>query len=306
MYILLLSSLIIIFIIIIAYYFYSDDKIYSITTVESKFCTNNPEIKNLTDKYNYNFIKSDIQYYKQRPTTNINTREKTIPINNNINNRLDYDILNYDLDETIVNDVLNEPDSQNIHDSYVQKKIKKDFIKNDKDSLQISDKSNIDVKYLIDAFIKDNNLCVEYKHNRIMNIIDDIKNRNSYISNLKQKEYDILNNTWNNANYNVKCEIINQLYDCYDSKYNTLYCPTGVSTRIIEATYIENPENYPKTKHIINQEMLNTASQLKQQNPDMEESEFKELLINTYKNDYKDLMTEKEIHNTIKDWIDYI
>lgn len=298
MYKLILPIVFIIAFLVIFYYIYTQNKIYSITTVESKFSTSNPEIKNLTDKYNYNFIKSDIDYYRNR-INGINTRQKTTPINNNINNRLDYDILNYDLDENIVNQVLTDPDSQNIHDSYVQKKIKQDFKQND-----TSDTS--DIKESIDSFIKNNNLCLDYKHTKVMQIIDDIKQRNSYISSLKKNEYDILNNTWNSGNFNVKCEIINQLYDCHDPKFNTLYCPTGVSTRIIEAMYIENPENSPKTKHIINQEMLNTASNLKQQNPDMDQDKFKELLINTYIEEYKDIMTEKDINNTIKDWIEHI
>jgi predicted house-cleaning noncanonical NTP pyrophosphatase (MazG superfamily) len=52
--------------------------------------------------------------------------------------------------------------------------------------------------------------------------------------------------------------------------------------------------------------MLNIASKFQQDNPDLSDEDFKEKLIEKYCEEYKGLMTKKQIKEQTADWIDYI
>lgn len=195
------------------------------------------------------------------------------------------------LDRFIINDIL-ENDQQNVHDSIIQKSISKEY-----NSIEKGKNPRI-----LEDIINRNP-----QHSReIESIIESIKKRNSSIYNLNgDGELNVLENVWNNGNDNVKDQIINELLDCKKDT-GDLYCPTGVVSRIIQANFIENVNNIPRTKNVYKEEMLSKASILKEKNLDLTELEFKDLLLNQYSKDYDGILTRDEITNTTKEWIDYI
>ena len=284
--------------------------------------TNNKYLRNLDEKYEYLYNYMDLVYFEERlkqmadiykkqqnsklikeenilvplvPQQPHNTRDVYIP-----EIPIDY----YELDE---NDLFNfEQNNQTIHDSFVQKKVSNDY-SNLKTETNCSKQDDEKIELDIIEFIKMNNLRNTNGTEKIRSIIDKIKTRNCYISNLNDSEYEILKTTWKLGDNNVKTELINQLEDCLDEKYqNSLFCPTGVATRIIESTYINNPEKYPKTKEVLNQEMLNTAAKLRTNNPDLSINEFKLKLIDIYSKEYEGILNKKQINEQIQDWIDYV
>jgi hypothetical protein len=112
----------------------------------------------------------------------------------------------------------------------------------------------------------------------------------------------------------VKEQILNELLDANSSGY--LVCPTGVVSRIINADIVENPETSPRTEQNLREEMLNTASkirdELEQDNmyinlPDLEQSNlFKERLINKYNLDYLNIISQENIQKELDTWIDHV
>jgi hypothetical protein len=195
-------------------------------------------------------------------------------------------------------------DTQNVHDTYVQKQLKSTYktVKNDAGCNYFDEK---------DILNHASNLKKDTKN--LGNIIKQIKDRNSSVTNFdSDNEYTILKNTWMSGNENVKEQIINNLLDCEEDKI--LVCPTGTTSRIIESTYIDNPENMPKTKDMFTTEMLSKASLIRNtldssisHLTDEEQSTIlKRNIIKSYKNDYKNILSDNQINDFTKDWIDFI
>jgi hypothetical protein len=284
--------------------------------IKNKFKeTVNPILKNLDETYTYIFDRSDLNYLSQRLNDSVEAKNTEVRQIENAfllpqQNTRDIFVPEvpefYFFEEEINirgggnNDFL---DSQTIHDTYVQKKITNEY----KGQGQVNKPSAIQLEDSIEEFIKNKNLRNDKNISKIKGIISKIKNRNSYVSNISDYEYNVLENTWNKAGDDtlIKEEIINQLEDCIDNG-GMLYCPTGVCTRIIQSKFIKNPQEYPKTKELINQEMLNIASKFQEDNPNLSDEDFKEKLIEKYCEEYKNLMTKKQIKEQIADWIDYI
>lgn len=172
------------------------------------------------------------------------------------NNRLDIleDIRNYDngnMLELIGNFTAKQ---QNVHDSLIQDNIK---LKSEKikGTNAASTTEILYQKEIIDY--------AQRKHNggKIYDILMQIKNRNSHITNINSTEVQVLNDSWAAANENVKVQIINELLDSVVNGY--IVCPTGVVSRILSADIVEDPESGPRTQEILRVEMLATASQVR-------------------------------------------
>lgn len=170
-------------------------------------------------------------------------------------------------------------DSQNIHDTAVMNCCK-NIYKN-------TDKSYTDDYFFLDQF-KD-------KHK---NILEKIQKRDSYITNMKEREWIIVKNTWNSASPLAKKEFINNLEDCLEDGDN-LYCPTGVVNRIVSSLYIENPESMPKTKEIFNTEILNRFSILMIENS---KQRTRQIILEEYRN----ILDKDKLENIIDEWYEYI
>lgn len=190
-------------------------------------------------------------------------------------------------------------DTQNIHDTQVQSKITEEYTK-----LKDNQENQQNKPVLDNSIIE--RAKTEEDQRKIRTIIDNIKHRNAFVSNINEKEYDTLHRTWNASNELQKDQIINELLDSQNG--DRLYCPTGVVSRIISSQFITDPDNYPKPASIYKQEMIDKASSVykdycKEVDPD---KSYKEHLMQVLKEDYLDILSEDEIINCTKEWIDSI
>jgi hypothetical protein len=221
-----------------------------------------------------------------------------------INTRKDFEnrksIVDFIIDPTVVieNDQMNveipeiinhhiNTDVQNVHDNTIQKNIKGAY------SEILQTQQNFDKDEIL-GYVKD-----EAKKEKISEILDKITKRNSYVTNLNSNEVDVIKNVWFNGNDNVKNQAILEILDCVDEN-NVLYCPTGVTSRIASALYINNPDKFPKTRELLNQEVITTFGKYFREIPDKELSKEKTI------NDYYKVYDRDTISSLVDEWIDYV
>ena len=191
-------------------------------------------------------------------------------------------------------------DNQNVHNNTIQKTIKQKYNTLKKET------GNVNVTEEINKWTKSDP--------HIIDIINQIQTRNSYISNLgMDSEMGVLTKVWINAgNDNERNAIIDELRDSVDDN-GKIYCPTGTTVRLVNSMWINNPEEMPKTKSMIHTEMMNTASSVRESLkidesiPEHEQTQlFKDTLIEKYKSDYSGILTETEIKDMTGEWIDLV
>lgn len=203
------------------------------------------------------------------------------------------DYIEFDLDNGTVD--IPEVDKQNTHDSIVQRVIRDGYSGVEKGDLGSFNKISKDIKR------------ASRNNQKVGQVLDRIKSRNANITNLSgDSEKQVLVNIWEQVKDNpdsVKFFISN-LKDCVENE--DVVCPTGVVTRIVSTVYLDTPEQFPRTKEIIKQEMLQTAAKLRNDNPEEEHDHFKQTLLNKYNSDYQGILTEKEIIKEVNDWIDHV
>lgn len=189
-------------------------------------------------------------------------------------------------------------DSQSVHDTVIQSATRHKYNK-DSDKNKTTNKG--DKQVVLEQIVNHNQ---EHK-DKIKNIIDQISCRNSKVTNFSNdSEIDILVHVYSNGNENVKNQVINELLDS-SKALGLIDCPTGVTTRIVNAKFIETPEDMPKSKSIIQQEMLQVASHFRDNYTGSDEK-FKENLLQKYYSDYEFVMSREEIDDSVKPWIDAI
>jgi hypothetical protein len=193
-------------------------------------------------------------------------------------------------------------DNQNVHNNTIQKSIKQQY-----NSLQ--SETNINVADEIDKWTNSDE--------KISDIINQIKVRNSPITNLNMDtEMNILSKVWANAkDDNERNAIIDELRDSVNEQ-GDIYCPTGVSVRLVNSTWINKPEDMPKTKSMIHEEMMNSASSIRtlleanddytKKNDEEKDTVFKETILERYNQDYTGILTENEIAEMTSEWIDLV
>lgn len=259
------------------------------------------EFVNLNDIYKYQYNNLDVDYYKNYIENEMDENDilkDSVELFQEEENVNDINAFPANVILELGNNIHNNNDNQSVHDSFIQKKTKHDYThQNIKDDNLSKD---------IPEFIKSHNLFNDRRTVDIMNTVNDIKNRDAYITNYNTTEYNILKDIfYNYTDNNIKTQLLNELIDCKDT-YNTLYCPTGVSTRLVESIYINKPMDSPKTQYILNQEILNKAAKLRENNLSLDNNKFKQKLIKVLENDYKNIMDTEQINNSIIDWIDHI
>jgi hypothetical protein len=219
----------------------------------------------------------------------------------------------------VVNDIANEiiVGSQTVHDSTVQSTIR-NIYKNEveaksNDSLEL-DKS---VQRDIMNFMRQSDLPYD-QYDKVETALLEIQKRNAPIHNLDgEKEGSLVARIWAGANENVKRQLLNELVDAnkdYDG--GGIYCPTGVVTRVLQATQIENPEAMPRTRDNLRQEMMNTAARVRNELEQTEEFKamgdtkqsetLKSRLMETYQKDYDGIVSKDIIEAETKEWIDAV
>lgn len=132
------------------------------------------------------------------------------------------------------------------------------------------------------------------KDKQVQDVLKKIQDRNKpMVLYDMQPEMTVIEKTFQNGDKNVKHQIINVLKEI-DSE--GLMCPTGVVTRIREASFINEPEKIPVTKSVLQQQMLNKAASLNQEFQDY--SKTKEALLNHYSDTYP----TDQIQSIIDEW----
>ncbi len=213
---------------------------------------------------------------------------------------LQYTSIDFNIPEEYTN-------KQNVHDSNIQKTTRGEYDKIKNANAQEEKYINSD-----EVFNEITSYTGSNKINNVSKTLDTIKNRNENLINIGgDTELNVLLNTWNSYkdNENIRNEIINSLYDSVED--DKVVCSTGVVTRIVNSINIEDPEKLPKNKEIFTQEMLNTASYIRNKlelDGNSDSNQLKKLILEQYKKDYidKDILSKDDIIELTKDWIDYI
>jgi hypothetical protein len=199
--------------------------------------------------------------------------------------------------------------AQNVHRSAVQSDIKQKYqeIK--------QNKSNNNTDEIVNEIVNEIINYTRYLNKdyiKIKDIIMQIIERNSFVKNINATETEVLVNSWGDASDIVKENIIIELLDITDGKLD-IVCPTGVTSRIINADIVEQVDQGIKESDI-RQEMLNTASKIRgdlekktsYQNLQEEDQKdvFKQKLLKKYKKDYKGVVSDTYIIKELNTWFD--
>lgn len=273
---------------------YSDSNVVTVT--RNKIYKNKkvPFLYNKNIKTEFQLDNSDIEYY------NVPKHQNTIKTTN---------LNNFAFD----NDVALDPDSQNVHESSVQRTLMKQYNTFSNNQTKNSKKDLItQIKKHIDDSNQDSD-----KKDICYRVLDQIQNRDASLTNFDgHTEVQILQKTWEAGDENVKEYLIQQLLD--SSNGDSIYCPTGVASRIVNASFVNEPEKMPKTKELIHEEMMQTAANLRSEleqdavytelNDTEQQEKLKEAILIKYKEDYTDtgILNETEVDDMTKDWIEYI
>jgi len=197
-----------------------------------------------------------------------------------------------------------EVDRQNVHESFVNKYIRKIY----DNCTKIKYTSNVidEIKY------------VAGDNERINMVLNELNKRNANITNLGDtSELDVLSSIWHKAksNDNIKDMFLIQLSDSIN-EHGDIVCPTGVVNRLSTALIVDTPESFPKTKAMVNDEILQTASNLRTEleknvyynelNEESQNTEFKAKLMDKITSDYQGIIDVPELQEIIEPWIDSI
>lgn len=224
-----------------------------------------------TDKTEHVFLfePDDIKYYEEEPLHL-------------------YERLRFDENAVEIPNI----DYQNVHDPYVNKYIRKLF--NDVSKYE----TQLQTGEIIDGAPED-------KKKTVGEILECIRERNSTLTNLNDvNEVTVINSVWQKAksNENIKNMFYTQLIDSYENGH--IVCPSGVVNRVVSSISVENPEEFPKTKEMINMEILQKASKVR--NDIKEDEDFKQVLMAKLAEDYKNILSKDELQKIVSPWIDSI
>ncbi len=205
-----------------------------------------------------------------------------------------------------------DPEAQNVHDSEVGRGVRKIF--SDHTLLKHGE---FDVNILIDDIIDYSAGKNAIDRGKIITVLDKVKQRNATITNVNNAtELELLSTVWKAAtqNPNIKDMLLTQIADTFEN--SGVLCPTGFVNRISTALVVDNPERFPKTKELYNAEIMQIASNLRNEleldtayssKDDVEKSiEFKAKLLTRLEKDYDGILTVEEIQALIASWIDLI
>lgn len=282
-----------------------------------------------SDRDSYLVDNSDLEYYNEKRDREIVTQKR---FNDELKSRglrcVPSRREQIPIDEYLVNELIggnfieNEVrpevrpevyrDTQNVHDTHVQRDLRMVYSgvkETSKEANRVF--SENDIVRFASTLNKDTE--------KLSRVITTLKSRKGNVTNFSgDTEYTILRNTWKSGNDNVREQIINNLLDCESttSLGDSVVCPTGTSSRIVESVFIETPELMPKTKDTLVQEMLAKAGAIRgtlegsQEYQDLSEASqkvtLKSNILDSYYNDYKDIFSESEINEYTKEWIDNI
>jgi hypothetical protein len=176
-------------------------------------------------------------------------------------------------------------DNQNVHDTIIQDNLKHAF-ENSRNAITSGD--------TLDAIKQYSGYDID-----VMGALKLINTRNAYVDNFQSNEIDLVSKVWSAGSDNVKSNLLIQLKDCVD-EHGSLCCPTGVSSRIVSATYIDQPEKSPVSREMLNQEILHKYSRLSDAGYD------KETIVDRIIQSYHGMYSPDKIKIVMDEWIDYV
>jgi hypothetical protein len=204
--------------------------------------------------------------------------------------------------------------SQTVHDTAVQSTIKVIFQENVKNTGNDALKLDNSTEKEILRFMETSDLSPQ-DYKKVESALAQIQGRNASLHNLDgETEGSVVARVWKGGNENVKRQLLNELVDSTNGDF--LYCPTGVVTRVLQATQIETPEAMPRTQEVLREEMLNTAARVrneleqteefKQLNDSQQSEKLKSHLMETYHKEYEGVISKDIIEAETNAWIDDI
>lgn len=179
-------------------------------------------------------------------------------------------------------------DRENLHDSFIQKGLSEKY------KLMLTDgtkNTEAKLKELLRAFPKQNS---------VINRIANSRNKLTMYNNRTQLE--ILYDVYNNGSDNVKAHLGQILSEIQSEG---LKCSMGNISRIVQASYVENPEQIPITQAMVTQQMLMRAGIISKElesqgnvDPKLISKQITETLVAEYGKQYG----EKQITEMVKGW----
>jgi len=194
-----------------------------------------------------------------------------------------------------------QPDSQNVHDTIVQRSIREKFNSLGNETAVPEERAEGIISEVRDATTS----LPPRRRGKILEVLETIGNRNTPVINLNsQSEKQILKIVWDKVKgTESENELLKQLEDCHENGLTV--CTTGVATRLMSVLFLDDPDNFPRTKGNLREEMLNKASVIREKFQD-DDSKFKQKLFYEFEKDYKGILTKNEIEDELNSWIDHI
>jgi hypothetical protein len=213
---------------------------------------------------------------------------------------------------------LHDADAQNVHDTAINRTVRKIYSTIDINQNTNTDKLIKEIILYADIDKSPNDI------KKIKLVLDKVLERNAKITNVGGKtELELLDAIWREAavkpeptRSNIRDMLLVQIGDTYDNHTKSVLCPTGFSNRISVALITETPELFPKTKELLNEEILESASFIRAELEDdkgymsLNDSEqheiFKKKLYSKLTLDYRGMLSLEEIKELTAPWIDHI
>lgn len=226
------------------------------------------------------FEHADIEYYNE-PFTQIEFDDFLHQVRNNNDNDLYF------------------RDAQNVHDTQIQKYIRKENAELDYEvPVNTNNKKDIYADLMRD--------CPDHLKNKVEQVLNHIKNNDEHIANVDKNISDLLYQISEKGKQdkNIKEDLYKNIADCVEN--DQVVCATGISTRLTSSLYINNPEEAPKTRELIHQEMMNLSSKVQQDNPTLDGKELQNTILNKLNKHYEGILTKDEVNEYTKDWIEHV
>lgn len=190
--------------------------------------------------------------------------------------------------------------TQDVHDSYIQSGLSKSFKENviKKNEDKIYENADKKKQEKINEIIKYAGPENSAKVKKVLDLISQRNNKMVLYDN--KREIDLIYDAFSTGNQNVRNQILLVLseIELEGVKNDKLdICATGTTSRILESTFIDNPQKMPVEKASVEQGMMSKASfYFYEQNKSMEET--KENLIK----DFSDVYPVDKIEKIINEW----
>lgn len=208
--------------------------------------------------------------------------------------------LDFDFNEDEVE--IYDPDSQNVHDSLVQRAIRQKFDEISSCGPSItSGNSTEGGGGVIQHLMSMASALPLPRRTAIQETLKTIQERDTTIVNLENKtEQEVLSTVYHALPAKDHDELLKQIEDCVEN--GKVVCPTGVATRLMNTLFLRDPESRPRTKAHIRSELLSKAAVIRQQYQDEDSPSFLSRLSSLFTSEYDGVLTPEEVNTELNTW----